>query len=129
PDESLLFLTSTDTMARQFGSTVKVTMESNERHLLTFPAAACRADQARGWSTDGLYLAGVPAASKDPSYRALGYGASVIGARAHGIILDDPLTQEAAQSEIEQQRAKQYFDLTLSSRLHPEGWTVAIMTR
>ncbi|HXI18281.1 MAG TPA: phage terminase large subunit, partial [Chloroflexota bacterium] len=74
-------------------------------------------------------LSGVPAGSKDPSYRALGYGASVIGARAHGIILDDPLAQEAAQSENEQAKAKRYFDMTVDSRLHPDGWMLAIMTR
>lgn len=129
PDHSLLFFTSSDTMARQFGGTVKTTLESNDAHTAVFPASAVRPDQGRGWSTDGLYLRGVPAGSKDPSYRALGYGAAVVGARAHGIILDDPLTQEQARSPVEQLKARQYHDLTVDSRLHPNGWELAIMTR
>ncbi len=129
PDHSVLFFTSSDTMARQFGTTVRLTLESNEQHQTAFPQGEGRPDKARGWSTDGLYLAGAPAGSKDPSYRALGYGASVIGGRAHGIILDDPLTQEQAQSAVEQVKARQYHDMTVDSRLHPDGWEIAIMTR
>jgi predicted phage terminase large subunit-like protein len=129
PDQSLLFFTSSDTMARQFGGTVKATLEANEAHAAVFTGQSCRPDPARGWSTDGLYLRGVLPGSKDPSYRALGYGAAVVGARAHGIILDDPLTQEQARSPVEQLKARQYYDLTIDSRLHPDGWVLAIMTR
>jgi predicted phage terminase large subunit-like protein len=129
PDHSLLFFTSSDTMARQFGGTVKSTLEQNDAHTAVFGDVSARPDAGRGWSTDGLYLRGVPAGSKDPSYRALGYGAAVVGARAHGIILDDPLTQEQARSPVEQLKARQYHDLTVDSRLHPDGWELAIMTR
>ena len=129
PDESILFFTSADTMARQFGGTVKGTLEASEKHMLAFPNPRCRPDQERGWSSDGLYLVGVEASSKDPSYRAVGYGASVVGGRAHGIILDDPLTQEQAQSAVHQLSAKTYHDMTVDSRLHPQGWEIAIMTR
>lgn len=129
PDHSLLFFTSSDTMARQFGTTVKSTLEQNERHGFVFHEDAAHPDPDRGWSTDGLYLRGTPHGAKDPAYRALGYGASVIGARAHGVILDDPLTQEQARSPVEQLKARQYHDMTVDSRLHPDGWAVAIMTR
>lgn len=125
----MLFFTSSDAMARQFGGTVKATLEANELHADVFGDPACRPDQERGWSTDGLYLKGTPHGSKDPAYRALGYGASAIGARAHGVILDDPLTQEQARSPVEQEKAKRYHDMTVDSRLHPDGWALAIMTR
>src|SRR5262245_6043064 len=128
PDESLLFLTSSDTMARQFGTTVRQTLAENERHRAAFPEGAGRPDPDRGWSTDGLYLRATPASAKDPAYRALGWGASVIGARAHGIILDDPLTQEQARSSVEQEKARRYHDLTVDARLHPGGWMLAVMT-
>lgn len=129
PDHSLLFFTSSGEMAYQFSTTVKTTLEANERHGLVFPGTAARPNPERGWSSDGLYLAGTPDGSKDPAYRAVGYGAATIGARAHGIILDDPLTQEDARSATVQQRAKAYYDLTVDSRLQPDGWTIAIMTR
>ena len=128
PDHSILFFTSSDPMAMQFHRNVKATLEDNPRHLATFPNATCRPDEARGWSSEGLVLSGIPDNVKDPSYRAIGFGASAIGARAHGIILDDPLTQEQAQSETSQAAAKQYYDLTVDSRLHPDGWMIAIMT-
>lgn len=129
PDHSLLFFTSSDVNANQYGGTVKATLEANERHAAVFPTSAARPDPSRGWSSDGLYLNGTPAMSKDPAYRSVGYGAAVVGARAHGIILDDPLTQDQARSAVEQDRAKRYHDMTVDSRLHPDGWEVAIMTR
>lgn len=108
---------------------MKITLEQNEQHTAAFPEETARPDQARGWSADGLYLKGTPDGSKDPAYRAVGYGASIIGARANGIIIDDPLTQAQAQSAVEQIKAKQYHDMTVDSRLHPDGWEIAIMTR
>lgn len=129
PDQSLLFFTSSDTMARQFGGAVKAVLEGSEAHAAIFPDSDARPDAGRGWSTDGLYLRGVPAGSKDPAYRALGYGASVVGSRAHGVILDDPLSQSQAESLTEQETAIRYWDMTVSRRLHPEGWAIAIMTR
>lgn len=128
PTKSLLFFTSSDTMAHEFGNVVRLTLE-NPRHREIFSAKACQPDVKRGWSSDGLYLQGVPKYVKDPSYRALGYGASVIGARADGIILDDPLTQESSVGELTQKKAKSYFDMTIRSRLKPGGWIIAIMTR
>lgn len=130
PDHSLLFFTSADTAAGQFSGVVRSALDGTvERHPLVFPDGRCRPDTARGWSSDGLYLVATPAGSKDPAYRSLGYGAAVIGARAHGIILDDPLTQAQAESEVETAKAKRYFDMTVDSRLHPDGWMLAIMTR
>ncbi len=129
PDHSLLFLTSSDVMAGQFHGTVAAALAENERHQAVFRGAACRPNVERGWSRDGLYLQGTPSGAKDPAYRAAGWGTSTIGARAHGIILDDPLTQERAQSAVEQASAQRYYDMTVETRLHPDGWVIAIMTR
>lgn len=130
PDHNLLFFTSSDPMAKTFHSTVENTLRENPRHREVFPAKDCRPNRARGWSGDGLYLYGTPFASKDPAYHAVGFGATIMGARAHGIILDDPLNQQQAQSETEQRRAKAYYDQTLVPRLQPrEGWVLAVMTR
>lgn len=129
PDHSLLFLTSSDNMAGQFNGVVKASLEASAKHQLVFPDGAARPNEGRGWSSDGLYLTGIPASVKDPSYRAVGWGKSVIGSRVHGIIIDDPLTQEDAMSATVVDKAKMYLDMTLRSRLHPGGWVVAIMTR
>lgn len=130
PDHHVLFVTSADHMARRFSGTVKLTLESNERHALAFPDPTCRPNFDRGWSSMGLYLQGCPDTDKDPTYVAAGYNASVIGARAHGLILDDLLTQEQSTSEVEQAKAKDYADMTLDLRLDPNiGWALAVMTR
>ena len=83
PDRAVLAVTSSDTMAHQFHSTVALGLSSNPAHAAVFPERTSRPDPGRGWSTDGLYLQGVPAGTKDPSYRCSGFGASVIGSRAH----------------------------------------------
>lgn len=129
PDQSLLFLTSSDIMAGHFSTTVRATLQQNERHALVFPDLACRPAIKRGWSSEGLYLYGAPSSSKDPTYRAVGYGARVVGARADGIILDDPLDQVAARSETEAKKALEYLKMTLERRLQPEGWMLMITTR
>lgn len=130
PDHHLLFFTSSDEMSKTFGSTVRLALEQNERHRAVFPESDARPDKKRGWSSDGLYLRGTPPAAKDPAYKAVGFNATIMGARAHGIVLDDPLDQKDAVSEIEQAKAKNYYTQTIRSRLHTsEGWLVAIMTR
>ena len=129
PDRAVLAVTSSDTMAHQFHSTVQLGLASNPAHGAVFPERACRPDPGRGWSTDGLYLQGVPAGTKDPWYRCSGFGASVIGSRAHCLLLDDPVTQETATSQVEMQRVRQLLDMTLLPRLHPDGAALCITTR
>jgi hypothetical protein len=130
PDHHLLFFTSSDEMSKTFGSTVRLALEQNERHRSVFSENLCRPDRKRGWSSDGLYLKGTPPAAKDPAYKSVGFNATVMGARAHGIILDDVMDQKDAVSDIEQQKAKNYYTQTIRPRLHTsQGWLVAIMTR
>ena len=77
PSRAVLAVTSSDTMARQFHGTVALGLSATPAHALVFPEEDARADPERGWSTDGLYLRGVPSGTKDPSYRCSGFGASV----------------------------------------------------
>jgi predicted phage terminase large subunit-like protein len=129
PDRAVLAVTSSDVMASEFHGVVALALLANEARRAVFPDPAQRPDPARGWSSDGLYLAGVPPETKDPSYRSSGIGASVIGSRCHLLVLDDPVTQEMAQSEAEMRRVRRYLDQTLLTRLHPGGSAVAVMTR
>jgi len=132
-DHSLLFLTSSDRMANQFGGAVRGTFEANEKYKAVFPEKECEPNLKRGWSNDAAYLKGAPLNKKDPSHRAVGWNTKIVGARCHGMIIDDPLDQEQSQSELSQRVAKDYFSMTLKPRLHlpPEynGWIHAVMTR
>jgi predicted phage terminase large subunit-like protein len=130
PDQNLLFMTSSDDMAKTFGSSVRMTLEESEKHREVFPDVGCRPHRTRGWSGDGLYLRGTPISSKDPAYKAVGFGMSVMGARANGIVLDDVLDQKQAESEIEQRKAINYYTKTVVPRLNTQnGWLLAVMTR
>lgn len=129
PDRAVLALTSSDTMATQFHGVVELALRTNATHRVIFPEEAGQPDQARGWSSDGLFLRGVPSSVKDPSYRCAGYGSSVIGSRAHLLILDDPVTQATSTSPVEMEKVRRVMDGTVLTRLHPEGTAVGIMTR
>lgn len=130
PDEHLIFLTSSDDMAKTFASTVRMTLDSSERHREIFSDSAARPYKSRGWSGDGLYLRGTPLGDKDPAYKAVGWGMTIMGARANGILLDDVLDQKTAESEAEQRKAQSYYDKTIVPRLNTRsGWLMAVMTR
>lgn len=130
PDHNLIFLTASDRMSDTFGSAVRSALADNEKHRQVFPDKANRPMRVRGWSSEGLYLFGTPSASKDPAYKSVSYQGNIMGARAHGMIIDDPMDQKNAQSETEQRKAKEYYDQTLVPRLQPgTGWLIAVMTR
>jgi predicted phage terminase large subunit-like protein len=130
PDHNVLFFTSSDPAAVGFGNTIKILLEQAKEHREVFPDQAGRPDKRRGWSSDGLYLKATPMSGQSPAYRAVGWGASVMGQRANLLIIDDPMNQENAESGIEQAKAKRYFDMTLGPRLQPgSGAALAVMTR
>lgn len=129
PDKTVLFMTVSDTRAKESMTVVRSTLEGNEMHRAVFPSQSGTPDQMRGWSNDGLYLKGLPFITKDPSFRAVGYNSSIIGSRMDGLILDDPLSEQDVRSPAVLAAAKEYYDKTVSTRLKPGTWQVAIMTR
>lgn len=130
PSHNVLFFTSSDPAAVGFANTIKILLEQSNEHKQIFPENGARPHKARGWSGDGLYLKDTPMSGQSPAYRAVGWGASVMGNRADLMIIDDPMNQEDAESSVEQAKAKRYFDMTLGPRLKPDqGALVAIMTR
>ena len=129
PGQSVLMFTSSTPMARTYHDVVSAVLSESDRHAAVFPEAACRPDLKRGWSTDGLYLKGTPRTQKEPAFRIAGWSASVLGARAHGIVLDDALTQEESESALVTDRAWNHLTMTVENRLHPGGWILGVGTR
>jgi predicted phage terminase large subunit-like protein len=130
PDHNLIFITASDQMAGNFGSTVRAALEGNPRHKTVFPDTNARPNKTRGWSSDGLYLRGTPFGAKDPAYKSVSLNTNIMGSRANGIILDDPLDQKTAVSPAGQRQAREYYDQTIVPRLQPgSGWLLAVMTR
>lgn len=130
PSHHLITVTSSDPNAGEFDGSFTRTIEENERFRAVFPSSEVRPYKKLGWSSDGRYLRGIEEGDRTPTYKAVGMNTTVMGNRANGIILDDPLDQKNAQSEAEQRKAKKYLDQTLIPRLQPEtGWMLAVMTR
>lgn len=129
PSHSVLFFTSSDDMAQDFHTVHKTTFSENPRFDRVFPDPKTRPHMKRGWSGHRLFLRGRPASEKDPTIRSVGWNTSVIGGRANGIIMDDPLTQEDSQSQLQMGKHIRYYTQTVQPRLQPDGWVVAVMTR
>lgn len=130
PDRHIITVTSSDDNAREFDGVIARTLEESDKFKTVFPDNRCRPYKKLGWSSDGRYLRGVPEGDRNPTYKAVGLSASIMGNRSDGIILDDPMDQKTAQSETEQRKAKAYVDQTIIPRLQPNtGWLLAIMTR
>src|SRR3990167_4367041 len=91
PDHYIMHFTSSDDNAYKQLGTIKLSLDSNERHDLVFPDTRCRPDKDRGWSQTGLYLKACPKSERHPTYWGLGMTTHFVGARANGVIIDDPM--------------------------------------
>ena len=68
--------------------------------------------------------------SNGSEYLATGMGAAVVGHRAHGIIIDDPVKNIAdARSETKRNSTWDSYNYDLLPCLIPGGWVVLVMTR
>lgn len=125
--ESIIAVTTTDTLAKLYGDTVKSVIEQSPDFTRTFPDVG--PDRRRGWSQDGLFLKGPlkrRPEQKDASLVFVGAGGSVIGRRADGAIIDDVVDEAVARSEILLGQRKTWLGRTIYSRLQgsAKGWRI-----
>jgi predicted phage terminase large subunit-like protein len=63
-------------------------------------------------------------------YHAAGVGAAIIGFRADGVVIDDPIrSREDADSECVRDKIWDWYKSDLLTRLRPGGWVILIQTR
>ena len=63
-------------------------------------------------------------------YFAAGVGQAIVGFRANGAVIDDPVRgQEDADSELIRNRTGEWFMSDLSTRLKPNGFIILVQTR
>jgi predicted phage terminase large subunit-like protein len=63
-------------------------------------------------------------------YRAKGIGGAIAGARADGVVIDDPVrTRHDADSQVVRETQWNWFTADLRTRLKPNAFIVVIMTR
>ncbi len=119
-NESIIAATHTDKFAEQNGRRVRNIVASDE-HQLLFPGITVSEESsaAARWET-----------SQGGMYAGFGVGATVVGRRAQGLILDDVVAGiSAADSPTDRDFVWNWFGADLVTRLTPGGWIVLVMTR
>lgn len=120
PDYPIIGATHTDKFAEQNGRRVRNIIMSDEHHAI-FPDITVRDDSAAAarWelTNGGMYM-------------GFGVGATVVGRRAGGLILDDVVAGiAAADSQTERDFVWSWYGADLATRLVPGGWICLVMTR
>lgn len=120
PKTSIIGATHTDKFAEQNGRRVRGIIQSDE-HRILFPDIQLSEDStaAARWET-----------TKGGIYMGFGVGATVVGRRSGGLILDDVVAGiSAADSQTDRNFVWEWFGADLVTRLTPGGWIILVMTR
>ena len=120
PQYPIIGATHTDKFAEQNGRRVRGIIQS-DAHRIIFPDAQLSEDStaAARWemTNGGMYM-------------GFGVGATVVGRRAGGLILDDVVAGiAAADSQSDRNFVWDWFGADLATRLIPGGWIILVMTR
>jgi hypothetical protein len=132
PYDSHIVVSTTDTLARLYGDTVRTTVAEGTAFREVFPSV--QPDLRRGWAREGFFVkdrdAPRPKHAKDPAAAFVGAGGAVIGRRANGLIIDDAVDEETARSEILLEARKLWINRSAMSRLNgvPNAWAVVAGT-
>jgi predicted phage terminase large subunit-like protein len=117
PGASLIAASHTTNLADTWGRRVRNLTAENATVLDAKLAADSQA--AGRWMLEG-----------GSEYFAAGVGAAIVGFRANGAIIDDPVRgQEDADSELTRNRTWEWFQSDLTTRLKPGGFIVLVQTR
>lgn len=120
PEYPIIGATHTDKFAEQNGRRVRNIIMSDE-HKVLFPDIAVKDDSsaAARWEL-----------TNNAMYMGFGVGATVVGRRAGGIIMDDVVAGiAAADSEADRNAVWDWYGADLATRLVPGGWIILVMTR
>jgi hypothetical protein len=126
-NESLIGVTTTDTLGQLYGDTVRNIIEEQGDYASVFPGVVPH--KHRGWGRDGFFLKGPKPRrreQKDSSMIYTGAGGPVIGRRAEGVIVDDIVDEATARSELLLGQRKTWLGRSVFSRLQGarKGWRV-----
>lgn len=118
PQYPIIGATHTDKFAEQNGRRVRNIIQSDE-HQTLFPGVTVSEESsaAARWelSNGGMYM-------------GFGVGATVVGRRAGGLILDDVVAGiAAADSAVERDFVYSWYGADLSTRLIPNGFIILVM--
>lgn len=128
PERNTILLSSSGTQSIKFTSDIRSLIVSNEHYKHVYPEI--KVDDLKGESREQIYLQR-EYQNPHPNIFAAGMrSGKVLGSRAHLIVVDDPLTQVQARSQLELKNQKEWFQGTLDTRVDPEiGRVIVILTR
>jgi predicted phage terminase large subunit-like protein len=119
PDTKIIQATHTGELAVRFGRKVRNLMDL-DRYKEVFSGVALKADSkaAGRWDTDA-----------GGEYFAVGVGGAMTGRGADMLIIDDPHSEQDAQSALALENAWEWYTSGPRTRLQPGGAIVIVMTR
>ena len=119
PRTKIIQATHTGELAVRFGRKVRNLMDL-DRYTEVFSDVALKADSkaAGRWDTD-----------KGGEYFAVGVGGAMTGRGADMLIIDDPHSEQDAQSQLALENAWEWYTSGPRTRLQPGGAIVIVMTR
>jgi len=105
PEDNTILLSSSATQSIKFTSDIRSLVVSNERFKEVFPEI--KVDDLKGESREQIYLKRQFQNPHPNIYAAGMKSTKVLGSRANLIVVDDPLTQVQARSEVELRNQKE----------------------
>jgi len=119
PTTKIIQATHTGELAVRFGRKVRNLMDM-DRYTEVFPKVSLKADSkaAGRWDTDA-----------GGEYFAVGVGGAMTGRGADMLIIDDPHSEQDAQSTLALDNAWEWYTSGPRTRLQPGGAIVIVMTR
>jgi len=132
PDRQYAIVKSKAKQAQKDVKTIGRIIVSNPRVREIFPDLRPAEGELRAgvdtWGAEGIRVHGCPYGLPDPSLAAYGLDGQILGARVHGLILDNVLDKANTQSPVQRLKVLETIDEELMSRVLPGGFCIIIDT-
>jgi predicted phage terminase large subunit-like protein len=123
PNVRVLIVSKTLSHALTDARMVKTEIERNDKMRADYGL-----ESSPNWGADSFTVKR-PKNLKEPTVTAAGAYGQIEGLRLDYIVCDDLIDFEHSFSQVEREKIKNWFDVTLQSRLEPEGEILVIGTR
>ena len=127
PNKHMVYLQAASDQAVKQSLAIRDTIAENPRYHAVFPEVT--PDKKRGWSQDQWFLKRSSSDDKDYSFKAVGVGGDLLGARADVLLIDDVCDEENMATAHQREKLERWIGTTAMSRLTPEGRCIIVMTR
>jgi predicted phage terminase large subunit-like protein len=127
PERHFVYVQASEEQAVKQSLAVRDTITLNQRYRAIFPWV--EADKQRGWAQNAWYLKRPRLDDKDFTFKAVGIGGNLLGARADVLLLDDINDAKNTLTDYSLAKVNDWVATTALSRLTPGGRAIAVQTR